>query len=79
MIPRVQAIKIWEETSGFKVNPDALFWWELFTSVKGMAIWISMIRTYASGANPETAVGFGGIYALDLQRRILFDQMREVS
>ena len=79
MIPREQGIKTWVEASGFKADRDALFWWEVFTSVKSMAIWISMNKTYASGANTEPFIGYGGIWAMDVQRRILFDQMRDVS
>ena len=49
MIPREKGIKIWEETSGFSAKPLSLFWWEVFTSVKSMAVWISMNRVYATG------------------------------
>jgi aminoglycoside phosphotransferase (APT) family kinase protein len=79
MIPREQGIKIWEEASGFQADRDALFWWELFTSVKSVAIWISMNTVYANGTNTDPIVGYGGIWAMDLQRRIILNQMRKMS
>ncbi len=79
MIPREKGVRIWEEASGFKADPDALFWWELFSSVKGIAIWISMNKVYADGTNTDPIVGYGGIWAADLQRRIILNQMKEIS
>ncbi len=76
MIPREEGVRIWEEASGFEADPDALFWWELFTSVKSVAIWVSMNNVYETGLNTDPIVGYGGIWAMDLQRRILLDQMR---
>lgn len=77
LLSRQQAVNIWQETTGFKVNPASLFWWEVFSSVKGMAIWISMSKTYATGATTDPTICFGGLMATDIQDRILIDQMRE--
>jgi aminoglycoside phosphotransferase (APT) family kinase protein len=77
MIPREEGIRIWEEASGFQADRGVLFWWEVFTSVKSMAIWISMNKVYATGVNRDATIGYGGIWAMDLQRRILLKQMRE--
>lgn len=79
LIPRGQGVRIWEEASGFKADPDALFWWELFTSVKAVAIWVSMNRVYAHLENTDPIVGYGGIWATDLQRRIILDQMKGIT
>ena len=79
MLPRGRAIRIWEDVSGFKADPEVLLWWEIFSSVKGMAIWISMNEVYATGKNSNTVICFGGMFASDLQGRILLKQMREVS
>ncbi len=77
MLPRERGIEIWEEESGFKADRSALFWWELFTSVKAIAIWVSMNNVYGTGKNTDPIVGYGGIWAADLQRRIILSQMRE--
>jgi aminoglycoside phosphotransferase (APT) family kinase protein len=79
MIPRGQAVGIWEKASGFEADRGALFWWELFTSVKAIAIWVSMNRVYAHLENTDPIVGYGGIWATDLQRRIILSQMREIT
>jgi aminoglycoside phosphotransferase (APT) family kinase protein len=77
MLPRKRAIEIWEDISGIKVDPAVLSWWELFSSVKGMAIWISMNNVYNDGKNTDAVIGYGGLIALDFQRRILIQQMTE--
>jgi len=79
MLPRARAIRIWEDVSGFKADPEVLLWWEIFSSVKGMAIWISINEVYSTGKNPSPIFCFGGMFASDLQGRILVKQMREVS
>lgn len=79
MIPRERGIELWQEASGFKADRGALFWWELFTSVKAIAIWISMNNVYTTGKNTDPIVGYGGIWATDLQRRIVLSQMRGIS
>jgi len=77
MIPREKGIKIWEETSGFSAKPSSLFWWEVFTSVKSMAVWISMNRVYTTGENTDPIICYGGMWAMDIQRRILIQQMKK--
>lgn len=53
LLPREQAIAVWERASGLKADPDALHWWELFNCVKGQAIWISSARAWLDGGNRE--------------------------
>lgn len=77
MLPRKRAMDIWKQTSGFDIDPEAFLWWSIFSSVKAMAIWISMNNIYAEGKNTNEIIGYGGMFALDLQRRILIRQMTE--
>jgi aminoglycoside phosphotransferase (APT) family kinase protein len=79
MLPRERAIQAWEYFSGFTADPDALLWWEVFTSVKALAIWASMNKVYATGGNTDSLIGFGGMWAWDVQSRILIDQMRTIN
>lgn len=53
LLPKAEAIAIWEQASGLKADPDALTWWELFSVVKGQAIWASSAKAWASGETPE--------------------------
>ncbi len=79
MLPRERAIRVWEDTSGFMAEPEALFWWEVFSSIKGMAIWISMNNVYATGGNTDVIICYGGLWCADIQTRVLIKQMREGS
>lgn len=53
LLPREEAIAIWEASSGLKADPDDLKWWELFNCVKGQAIWVSSARAWIDGGNRE--------------------------
>jgi aminoglycoside phosphotransferase (APT) family kinase protein len=53
LLPREEAIAIWERASGLWADPDALRWWELFNCVKGQAIWVSSARAWIDGGNRE--------------------------
>ena len=75
LIERERAIRIWEESSGFRVDREAFAWWELFSSVKGQAIWISSSKEYASGRSTEPILLFAGWMCTDLQDRILVEAL----
>ncbi len=60
MVPRDEAIAIWEKASGLSMDPVALRWWDLFASVKGQAIWTSSAKEYADGGFKEPILGFSG-------------------
>jgi hypothetical protein len=77
LMPREQAIQYWEEFSELKADPKALFWWEVFTSVKGMAIWVSQHYVVTTGANTDAVNFYGGLWTYDIQSRILIKQLRE--
>jgi aminoglycoside phosphotransferase (APT) family kinase protein len=62
MLPRGEALALWEIKSGLKADPAALAWWELFAAVKGMGIWISAAREYKAGGFKDPVLGFSGWY-----------------
>ena len=62
MLPRDEAIAIWERASGLKAEPEALGWWELFNAVKGMGIWISAAREFRDGGFKDPMLGISGWY-----------------
>ena len=53
LLPREEAVAVWEKASGLKADPDDLHWWELFNCVKGQAIWVSSARAFLDGGNRE--------------------------
>jgi aminoglycoside phosphotransferase (APT) family kinase protein len=60
LAPRDEAIRIWKEASGLVADPDALRWWEIFSSVKGQAIWAAGAREFSTGENHDLVLGISG-------------------
>ena len=54
LLPKHEAIDIWERASGLKADKVALHWWEIFSCVKGQAIWISAANEHQSGNNRDS-------------------------
>ncbi|MFI5315404.1 MAG: phosphotransferase family protein [Myxococcota bacterium] len=73
------AIRIWEQASGLRADPAALHWWELFSSVKGLAIWISGGREYQNGANQDPVLAFSSIWLGNAQDRAALETMGKLS
>ncbi len=79
MLPRDEAIALWQKASGLRVEPEALFWWEIFASMKGAAIWISAAREYAQGSNTDPINAFSGWYCLAFHNKVLADRLGGLS
>jgi aminoglycoside phosphotransferase (APT) family kinase protein len=75
LLPRAQAIAIWEKSSGLIADPQALNWWEIFASLKGAAIWISAAREYGDGRNTDPVNIFSGWYCLAFHNKVLADRL----
>lgn len=71
MVPRAHAIALWEQASGLKAHPEALAWWAMFASLKGLAIWISAAREVQDGTNPDPVNIFSGWYCYAFHNRRL--------
>jgi aminoglycoside phosphotransferase (APT) family kinase protein len=57
LLPKSEAIRIWERASGLRADPDALLWWELFSCVKGQGIWVSGGHEFQQGSNHDPVLG----------------------
>ena len=75
MLPRAEALAIWEKASGLKADPKALHWWEIFASTKGAAIWMSAAREYAQGRNTDPINAFSGWMPLSFHNNILAQRL----
>lgn len=53
IIPAAEAIAIYEEASGLRVDRDALHWWEIFNAVKAQGIWLTGARSFHDGKSRE--------------------------
>lgn len=75
LIPRAEALAIWQSASGLSIDAKALYWWELFAHVKGLAIWISAAKEYAEGRNTEAVNAFSAWYPFGFHNRLLAERM----
>lgn len=76
LLPRAEAIALWERASGMRVDRQIFRWWQVFASLKGLAIWISSSEDFANGTTKEPILAFAGWMMSDRQNRILVDRLR---
>ncbi|MCZ6618760.1 MAG: phosphotransferase family protein [Gammaproteobacteria bacterium] len=79
LIPRADAIGIWAQTSGYRVDRRAFRWWQIFASLKGLAIWISSTENFTNGVTKEPILAVAGWLMTDRQNRILVDRLNPDS
>jgi len=75
LLPREEAIAVWEASSDLKADPDALAWWELFNSFKGLVIWISAAKSFRDGGGVDPVLGFTGLYCTRRHDQILAEKL----
>ena len=71
LIERSEAIRIWESSSGLVFDEAAFAWWEMFASVKGMAIWISSGHASVAGINTDPVLAFSAWYPKTIGNHVL--------
>lgn len=71
MVPRAEAVALWEGASGLRADPAALAWWTLFSAVKGRAIWTTAAREYRAGGCVDPVLGISGWYVARRHDEIL--------
>jgi len=76
-LPTVEAIDVWKAESGLDVDPGALAWWRLFSSVKGQGIWTTSAKTFAEGGH-DLVLGFSGLYPARRHDQIIADQLERL-
>ena len=79
MIDRDRACAIWSEHAGIEIDPVALGWWEVFSAVKGLAIWISASKEYSAGTNLDPIMAFSSWYCTDVHNRHLAARMQDLT
>jgi len=75
LLPRDEAIAIWERASGLTADPAALHWWELFNCVKGQGIWVSGARAWMDGDNRDPILAFSAWRMCNSQDRAALELM----
>ena len=75
LLPHSDAIRIWEECSGLRVDLEVFQWWRVFASLKGLAIWISSSEDFQNGEGKDSILAMAGWLMTDRQNRILLDYL----
>lgn len=73
--PKDVAIAAWERASGLEAEPQRLLWWELFSCVKGQAIWATMGHVWETGANQEVIMPYAAWWLRNSQDRAVLELM----
>lgn len=79
LIPRDEAIALWESESGIAFDPKIFRWWEMFATVKGLAIWVSAARAFSDGANADPVLAFSGLYPMARANALLAERLGGAS
>jgi aminoglycoside phosphotransferase (APT) family kinase protein len=79
LLPREEAIRVWETASGQRVDRTALRWWEIFSSVKGQGIWVSSAKEYLEGTNRDPILFLSGWLTMNSQDRAALAAMGHLS
>ena len=75
LIPREQAIALWEKASGLKADPEAIHWWELMAAVKGQGIWVSSAHAWETGGNKDPILVLSSWALMNSQDRAVLELM----
>lgn len=75
LLPRQKAVDIWRQASGLPVDQDEFRWWQVFASLKGLAIWLSSAEDFHNGTSKEAILALAGWVMTDRQNRILLDRI----
>jgi aminoglycoside phosphotransferase (APT) family kinase protein len=79
LVSRERALETWRRASGFAIDPRALAWWEIFASVKGLAIWISSGREFADGKNLDPILVLASWFPTDIHNRVLVGRLSKME
>jgi aminoglycoside phosphotransferase (APT) family kinase protein len=79
LLPRETAIRLWEAANGLTVDRQALRWWQIFASLKALAIWISSTEDFMHGESKEPILAVAGWIMTDRQNRILVDRLHPAT
>lgn len=71
IITREDAIKAYEESSGLKVDREALNWWEVFSGVKGQGIWLTGAKSFHTGGTQEMIIAYTSWGLINRQDEII--------
>jgi len=77
LIDREEALRIWSRSSQIEIDKEDLSWWELFSCVKGLAIWISAGHEFTSGDNTDPINLFSAWIPGDIHTEIILNTLEK--
>jgi aminoglycoside phosphotransferase (APT) family kinase protein len=69
------AIRIWEQRSGLRVDRVGLNWWLTFSCVKAQGIWLTGAREFADGRAQDIMLAFTSYWLINAQDRFLLQAL----
>jgi len=75
LLPHAEAIRVWEQASGLRVDRHAFRWWQVFAAVKGIGIWISSTEEFETSVDKKPILAIAGWLMTDREQRILADYL----
>lgn len=69
LVPREKAIEIWERSAGRQADAAALRWWEVFSAIKGQAIWLAAGHEFVKGTNRDPVLSVPTLIMANSQDR----------
>jgi len=78
LIPREEALDFWAKESKLEIDHDSLYWWELFSCVKGLAIWISAGHEFLTNKNSDPVNLFSAWVPGDIHSEIILNKLESL-
>ncbi|GBD23481.1 Putative aminoglycoside phosphotransferase [bacterium HR29] len=66
-----EAIAVYEAAAGTRVDRSALHWWDVFSSVKAQAIWLTGARSFQEGRSTELIHAMTAYWLTNFQDEVL--------
>jgi aminoglycoside phosphotransferase (APT) family kinase protein len=79
IIDRREAIRVWEERTGMRVDAAALHWWDVFSCIKGQALWLTGAQEFASGRASDLILAFTSYWLINSQDKFLLRLMEKLG
>ncbi len=75
ILPREDALRIWQAASGLEIDPEALHWWELAMCIKGQAIWNAGADAWRKSDDPQVIHAYAAWWLRNAQDRAILELM----
>lgn len=74
-----EAVRIWEESSGLKADPEAVKWWTLLAQVRAAAFWVHAANQFASNQESRLNYAILGVWGVSCQEVWMLEDLRRYA